>query len=62
MELYRFKRADRISYIETSMKYKIEKLYNGKYWELKEFRNGKYVTVRYFVYFKNAKQYLAEAI
>lgn len=62
MKLYRIKKADRISYLTTSMKYKIEKLCNGKYWELKEFRNNRYITVRYFQYFKNAKQYLADNI
>lgn len=62
MKLYRRKKADRITYFEMSMKYKIEKLCNGEYWELKEFKNGKYVTLRYFKYFKNAKQYLAENI
>ena len=44
------------------MKYKIEKPCGGKYWELKEFRNNRYITVRYFQYFKNAKQYLTDNI
>jgi hypothetical protein len=60
MKLIRIKRPDRISYLTTSLKYKIEKRCNGEYWELKEFRNNKYVVVRYFKYFKNAKQYLTE--
>ena len=62
MKLYRIKHSDRISYLTTSMKYKIEKLFNEKYWELKEFRNNRYITVRYFLFFRNAKQYLTDNI
>ena len=62
MKLYRIKYPDRITYYETSMKYKIEKPCNGKYWELKEFRKNRYVTIIYFQYFKNAKQYLTDNI
>ena len=55
MKLYRIKKAGRISYLTMSMKYKIEKLCNGEYWELKEFRDNKYVVLRYFKYFPSVK-------
>ena len=60
MKLIRLKHPGRITYLTTSMQYKIEKLHNGEFWELKEFRHNKYVAVRYFKYFKNAKQYLLD--
>ncbi len=62
MKLYRVERANGITYFEADMKYQIRKPCKAEYWELREFRKNKYVVLRYFKYFKNAKQYLAENI
>lgn len=62
MKLYRNRYPNRITYYHPSMKYKIEKPDGGQYWELKEARCNKYVTIRYFKYFSNAKKYLADNI
>lgn len=58
MNLYRRENAHGVTYLEPSMKYKLHKPRKAQYWELHEFRTNKYVVARYFIHFKNAKQYL----
>lgn len=63
MELIRIEdRKNGIRYITSDNKYRIWKYYKKAYWELAEITGHGNKIIKYFKYFKDARQYLKEMI
>lgn len=63
MELIRVEdKKNGIRYITADSKYRIWKFYKKAYWELAEITGHGHKVIKYFKYFKDAKQYLKEML
>ena len=63
MELIRvYNKKQGIGYITPDVKYRIWKYYKKAYWELAEITGHGNKIIKYFKYFKDAKQYLKEML
>ena len=63
MELIRVEsKKNGIRYITEDCKYRIRKFYRKADWELSEINGHGYKVIKYFKYFKDAKQYLKDML
>lgn len=63
MKLFRIEdKKNGIRYITEDNKYRIWKCYKKAYWELAEVTGHGHRIIKYFKYFKDAKQYLKELV
>lgn len=63
MELIRVEdKKNGIRYITADSKYRIWKFYRKAYWELAEITGHEKKIIKYFQYFKDAKQYLKDML
>lgn len=63
MELIRvYNKKSGIRYITPDVKYRIRKFYRKADWELSEITGHGCKIIKYFKYFKDAKQYLKEML